>query len=251
MLSLAKPQEKSTNEVKVLANKAKTHLIKTAEAGALIEKVKLPKDVKSYRLGTNLVNGSDFEQFDTFDTNERGFAFDTDKVELAQVGFGSSQSLAIKLAANDSAEVAMKHFRRVYLNDAPVTFKTDVIVNQDVTLNLYWQGRKTRQKLFDAFENSPKNLISSVELTANKEWQPVEIDFNSPRIGYRSYRVIAELVSKSSGKTVAHIDNFSLVQWHTAYQRSQQPILTDDGSKMVNYIGVSNTSNQALSVELK
>lgn len=244
-------QDKSLAEVKVLANNAKTHLITTAEAGALIEKIKLPKDVKAYRLGTNLVNGSDFEQFDTFDTNERGFAFDPSKVEIGQTGFESSKSLAVQLSGKDKTEVAMKYFRRVYLNDTPVTFKTDVMVNQDVTLNLYWQGRKTRQKLFDAFENSPKNLISSVELTADKKWQPVEIDFNSPRIGYRSYRVIAELVSKSSGKTVAHIDNFSLVQWHTAYQNSEKPILTDNGGKMVNYIGVSNTSNKPIEVMLK
>lgn len=245
----ANQQTKPSTEVKIIANKATTHRVETPEAGALIKQVTLPTDVKAYRLGTNLINGSDFEQFDTFDTNELGFAFDKNKVELGQKGFASQQSLAIKLRSQDTTEVAMKHFRRVYLNDTPVTFKTDILVNQDVTLNLYWQGRKNRQKLFDAFAHSPKNLVGSIDLKAGKAWQPVELDFNSPRIGYRSYRVIAELVAKSSGDTLAYIDNFSLVQWHTAYQQSAQPILVDDGSKMANYIGLSNTSEQAIIVQ--
>lgn len=244
-------QQKPQTHVEIAANKTRTHLIEAAKAGALIDKVKLPVDVKAYRLGTNLINGSDFEQFSAFDTDERGFAFDPNKVEIGNKGFASSQSLAVKLAAKDTTEVAMKYFRRVYLNDAPVTFKTDVMVNQDVTLNVYWQGRKTRQKLFDAFENSPKNLIGSVQLSANKDWQPVELDFNSPRIGYRSYRVIAELVANSSGKTIAYIDNFSLVQWHSAYQNNTKPMTTDDGGKMANYIGFNTTSAKPVTVTLK
>lgn len=246
-----KANRETENKVKLMAKQSRVHLIETAQAGASLAEVTLPSDIKRYRLGTNLINGSDFEQFDSYDTNERGFAFDSNKVKLTQTGADSNKSLAVRLNDKDQAQVAMKHFRRVYLNDAPTTFKADILAEQDVIVNLYWQGRKTRQKLFDAFENSPKNLISSVQVTANKEWQPIEIDFNAPRIGYRSYRVLAEFVSNKTGETLVQVDNFSLIQWHTAYQQLAKPLTTDDGGKMANYIGFSNTSSQPVELTLK
>ena len=241
---------KAQAQVNVLANDAKTHLIESPIAGLRVSEVTLPQGIKSYRLGTNLINGSDFEQFASFDTKERGLAFAQKSGDIVNDGFNSNKSLALSVAPEASNTLAMKHFRRVYRRDNPVTFKADIKASKGVKVNLYWQGRKTRQKLFDAFENSPKQLIKSVELSASQDWQQLEIDFNAPRIGYRSYRVIAEFESEA-GKQQVQIDNFSLIQWHTAYQSNSKPMITEDGGKMANYIGVSETSKLPVKVTLQ
>lgn len=238
------------HQVTIVTNRAKTHIIESPTAGLKVSKVQLPKDIKRYRLGTNLVNGSDFEQFASFDTKERGIAFEQNTGRLVSEGFNSNQALALSLTKNTPTSVAMKHFRRVYRADNPVTFKADIKALKGGKVNLYWQGRKTRQKLFDAFENSPKNLIVTVDLDATSQWQPVEVDFNAPRIGYRSYRVIAEFVSEQQAQQLV-LDNFSLIQWHTAYQTNTKPMVTEDGGHMANFIGVSNTSKQALKISLQ
>ena len=237
--------------VELSPSQTKVHLIDTQTPGSQLAEVRLPKEIKRYRLGTNLINGSDFEQFDSYNTKERGLAFDPNKVQLHNRGNDSTRSLAVSLQAGETVEIAMKHFRRVYRPDTPVTFKADILTDQDVTVNLYWQGRKTRQKLFDAFDNSPKQAIASINIDAGDAWQGIELDFNAPRIGYRSYRVMAEVVAKSTGKTLALIDNFSLVQWHTAYQQRVKPMTTDDGGNMATYIGFSNTSSQPVKLTLE
>lgn len=237
-------------KVSVLANTHKTHLISTAKAGMQITKVELPKEISNYRLGTNLINGSDFEQFTSFHTKERGIAFDSRLGNIGAPGFESNQALALTVNKARPTSLSMKHFRRVYRPDNPVTFKADIKAKQGVKFNLYWQGRKTRQKLFDAFENSPKHLIKSVEFSASDDWQQLEIDFNAPRIGFRSYRIMAELESKVEVQEVL-IDNFSLIQWHTAYQNNIKPMLTDDGGYMADFIGLSNTSSQPIELTLK
>lgn len=236
--------------IELTADKARVHLIDSQFPGTRVVEVTLPEEIKRYRLGTNLINGSDFEQFDSYNTKERGLAFNPKQVQLYDQGYNSKRSLAVNLHSGETAEIAMKHFRRVYRPDTPVTFTAEVLADRDVTVNVYWQGRKTRQKLFDAFDHSPKQLIGSIDIEAKDTWQNIELDFNAPRIGYRSYRMMAEIVAKSTGKTLALIDNFSLVQWHTAFQQRQQPMTTDDGGRMANYIGFSHTSDKPVKLKL-
>ncbi len=191
-----------------------------------------------YRLGTNLINGSDFEQFNWFNAPERGFLL-PEKWQITQSGVNSSSALKVSTEANNTSLLGMKHFRRVYQASNPMTFTTQVKANSPVTLNIYWQGRKTRQKLFDAFKNSPKNLISSVSVESKDTWQSIDIDFNSPRIGYRSYRVLVEVVATESKDSEVLFDDFSLVEWQTAYQEATKPALVNENARMANYIGVN------------
>lgn len=236
-------------EVSIVVDKSKTHFVNSVEPGMQIAKVELPKGIDGYRVGTNLINGSDLEQFTSYRTQERGIAFEQGQAKVVSPGFESHQALSITANRGQIASLSMKHFRRVYRPDNPVTFKVDVFAKQGVKVNVYWQGRKTRQKLFDAFENSPKHLIQTLRVPANQGWQQLEIEFNAPRIGYRSYRIIAEIESEAEQQQVL-IDNFSLIQWHTAYQNNAKPMLTDDGGYMANYIGFSSTSTDPVKVLL-
>ena len=250
VITKALVDDSKETEVHILAESSKTHLINATKAGMQIEQITLPSSISNYRLGTNLINGSDLEQFSSFQTHERGIAFEQAMGSIVSPGFKSTQALKLKVNKEQPASLSMKHFRRVYRPDNPVTFKADIQAKQGVKLNLYWQGRKTRQKLFDAFDNSPKNLIKSIDLTAGQGWQQLEIDFNAPRIGYRSYRIIAEFETDERSQDIL-IDNFSLIQWHTSFQNNVKPMLTDDGGYMANYIGLDKTSAKPVKVKLR
>ena len=132
----------------------------------------------------------------------------------------------------------MQSLRRVYKASSAMTVKAKFNVQTPVKINFYWQGRKNRQKLFDAFNNSPKHLIGSAELMASQAWQNVELDFNSPRIGYRSYRVMAEIILPSGDSAAINIDDFALVEWQSAYSKNAQPNFYNTLSYQAAYLGI-------------
>lgn len=203
-----------------------------------ISQIKMPNSAVSYRLGTNLINGSDFESFALFDSPERGWIFERSATTLNDFGASGEHSLNIKVAAKAPSIFGMQSFRRVYKASNAMTIKAKFNVQAPVKISFYWQGRKTRQKLFDAFKNSPKHLIGTTELSASQSWQNVELDFNSPRIGYKSYRVIAEIQLQNGENARVNIDDFSLIEWQSAYSKNSQPNFYNTLSYQAAYIGV-------------
>jgi poly-gamma-glutamate capsule biosynthesis protein CapA/YwtB (metallophosphatase superfamily) len=214
-----------------------------------ITHVELPDDNVAYRLGTNLINGSDFESFATFDSPERGWIFPRNATTLNDFGASGQRSLHIKLTADQPSFFGMQSFRRVYKASSAMTVKAKFNVQTPVKINFYWQGRKTSQKLFDAFDNSPKHLIGSTELMASQTWQNVELDFNSPRIGYKSYRVIAEMVSQSGGSAAINIDDFALVEWQSAYSKNVQPNFYNTLSYQAAYLGIEQSISAPIMIK--
>ena len=203
-----------------------------------ITHVELPDDNVGYRLGTNLINGSDFESFATFDSLERGWVFQRSATTLNNFGASGQRSLNIKLTVANPSIFGMQSFRRVYKASSAMTVKAKFNVQAPIKINFYWQGRKTRQKLFDAFDNSPKHLIGTTELMASQAWQNVELDFNSPRIGYKSYRVIAEITSIDGTSAAINIDDFALIEWQSAFSKNIQPNFYNTLSYQSAYLGV-------------
>ncbi|MDO6428672.1 CapA family protein [Thalassotalea sp. 1_MG-2023] len=211
-----------------------------------IHQVKTPNEQIQYRLGSNLINGSSFDSFDWFSTEDLGFSFDKDNTSLTSPGYKSPHALSLKV--KNQTMFGMKYFRRVYKASNPVTFKTHLKAKENITVNVYWQGRKSRQKLFDAFENSPKHLISSLKLMSKDEWQKIEVDFNSPRIGYRSYRVLIEVEAKDSHVL---LDNFSLIEWQSAFQIGEIPNDFNNETRIATHIGFNQTSNTPVEIAFK
>lgn len=204
-----------------------------------IEKVNLPDSNVSYRLGTNLINGSDFESFALFNSPERGWLFDRSTTTLNDFGASGQHSLGINLSRDKRMTFGMQSFRRVYKASSAMTIKAKFNVENPVTVSFFWQGRKNRQKLFDAFENSPKHLINTVELSPNNDWQSVELDFNSPRIGYKSFRVLAELKSLNGKVTTVNLDDFALIEWQSAFSKKSVPSFYNTLSYQAAYLGVN------------
>ena len=195
-----------------------------------------------YRLGKNLVNGSNFESFSTFDSPERGLFFDRSLMSLNNYGVSGNTSIALALTNQQPTSFGVKSFWRVYSASRQVTIKASYQSKKAVKLHYYWQGRKKRQKLFDAFENSPKNLIKTVELTGSETWQNVEVDYNSPRIGYKSYRVLVEAELVDGTTTQLDIDDFAVIEWHSAFTDNPVPQLFSLDSRQPAYLGLSKVS---------
>ncbi|REL27042.1 hypothetical protein DXX93_11035 [Thalassotalea euphylliae] len=212
-----------------------------------ISTVKLPDASLYYRLGNNLVNGSDFEQFKWFDSPERNFKL-PDNWQLVPNGHQSDQAMQITVDNKSSSLFGMKHFRRVYTADNPMTMSVQAKTDKPVKVNVYWQGRRSGQKLLDAYATSPKQFIQSFELTKSLDWQALEVEFDSPRIRYRSYRVLVEFENMGNDDANVLLDNFALVEWHTAFQQNVKPFTLDEDGQMADYIGVSKTVGKAVRI---
>jgi len=205
------------------------------------------KQVK-YRLGKNLVNGSNFESFATFDSPERGLFFDRSVMSLNNYGASGNTSIALTLNKNKATSFGVKSFWRVYSASRPVTVKANYQSKNTVKLHYYWQGRKKRQKLFDAFKNSPKHLIKTVELAGKAQWQNVEVDYNSPRVGYKSYRVLVEAELADGTTAQLNIDDFAVIEWHSAFTGNPAPQLFTLDSGQAAYIGLNQANTTEITV---
>lgn len=234
-------QEQPTNKMQLaidIASNERTTPLYQLPWNRSITQVQMPNSNTAYRLGTNLINGSDFESFALFDSPERGWLFDRSATTLNNFGASGSHSLAITVDAQSPTTFGMQSFRRVYKASSAMTIKAKFKVQSPVKINFYWQGRKKRQKLFDAFKNSPKQLIDTVELSASNAWQNVEVDFNSPRIGYKSYRVLAEIELQNGATSQVNIDDFALIEWQSAFSKNPKPNFYNTLSYQAAYLGV-------------
>ncbi|MDP7591112.1 MAG: CapA family protein [Litorilituus sp.] len=203
-----------------------------------LKAVMMPNKESRYRLGTNLINGSDFESFATFNSPERGWVFDRLTTKLNNFGASGQRSLGITLQKNIISTFGMQSFKRVYNPSSAMTVKGKFSTNKAVKITFYWQGRKKRQKLFDAFNNGKKHHIETVNLKGQSGWQNIEVNFNSPRVGYKSYRVIAEIQLQNGESSSLNIDDFALIEWQSAYSKNQIPNLYNTLSHQAAYIGV-------------
>lgn len=203
-----------------------------------------------YRLGTDLNNGSDFESFSTFESPERTWLFDRSLTTLNSFGASGFRSLGIDIEATQPSIFGMQNFRRVYRASSPVTVKAHFNVDQPVKATFHWQGRKTRQKLFDAMENGTKHPFAQAMLTPqnNKGWQNVEVDFNSPRVGYRSYRVLVEFETADGKPARVNIDDFSVIQWESAFSKNSPVKHLQYGSTQASFIGFNASKGSNVSV---
>ncbi len=213
-----------------------------------ISQVILPSKQLTYRFGTNLVNGSDFESFSTFDSPERGWLFDRELVKINTHGASGHASIGINLEQDEATVFGLQSFKRVFSASRPITINANYQSDNAIRIKYYWQGRKRKQKLFEAFKNSPKHLIKTVELAGGKNWQAVEVDFNSPRIGYKSYRVLVEIERVDGNKGQVNIDDFAVIEWHSAFSKQAKAEFFTIDSSQPAYIGLNQASDEAIIV---
>lgn len=213
-----------------------------------INQVSLPEAQLKYRLGTNLINGSDFESFDFFSGSERGWLYNRQSILLNKYGASGSKSIGIPLISQEAATFGMQSFKRVFTASSQMTIKAKFKAHNKIKVNYYWQGRKKRQKLFDAFKNSKKHLIKSIELNADNDWQNIEVDFNSPRIGYKSYRILVDFELMNDTKGQIDIDDFSLIEWQSAFTSNSKPNFYSIKSRQPAFIGLNKSTDKTVTL---
>jgi hypothetical protein len=117
-----------------------------------------------------------------------------------------------------------------------MTVSAKIKTSKPIKAKIYWQGRKKRQKLFDALERGEKHLIAELNITNSDEWQNMSAEFNSPRVGYRSFRVFVEFEHQLPSAQQILIDDFSLIEWQTPFS-NKPPLLISVDDKQASYIG--------------
>jgi len=193
-----------------------------------------------YRLGVNLLNGSDFESFDLFGSAERGWNIDQNGFSLSQERAASGKkSLKASVSPQAAETLAMSNFRRVYRGGNPMTITFKVNVSQDTKLKVYWHGRKKKEKFFGALNNGKETLIKTIALNGQAGWQSIEVPFNSPRIGYKSIRVLAKFDNESAQASEVFVDDFALVEWQSAFTNSGQRAVNNGLTQQASFIEFS------------
>ena len=201
-----------------------------------------------YRLGYNLINGSDFESHNQFNSAERGFNLDTTNFNVITTKDAKSGShvVATTVKANDNVRLAMTNFTRVYRAGNPMSVSFSAKGNAKV--KVYWQGRKTRGKLFDSLKNSPLNLIGEVSLNGG-EWQSLALDFNSPRVGFRSIRILLEFEATYESEIM--VDDLALIEWRSTFVSPSSQVLLHNGADKATYIGLEKKLNDSVTINFK
>lgn len=196
-----------------------------------------------YRLGVNLINNSDFETHTAFYSYDRGFNLDQSDFYITNENAFSGEFALKKDSKDANSLLAMTNFTRVYRAGNPAS--VSAMVKGKGKLNIYWQGRKTRDKMFDALQNGKKHLIQSVVLNGN--WQEIVSEFNTPRVGYRSIRILLEFESTEE----TYIDDLALIEWRTPWLNWQQAPNYHNGAGQSNFIGFESSLTTNVELMLK
>lgn len=106
-----------------------------------------------------------------------------------------------------------------------------------------WQGRKTRDKFFSALNTREHNQIDTINLTGSEQWQTIEVAFNSPRVSYRSLRVLATFDNKSANDSEVFVDDFAFIEWQSAFRGINSALPRTGLSHQASYIQLNQPDN--------
>ena len=175
-----------------------------------------------YRFGQELLRRGDFENFNSFEVPERGWLPQNESSGVVSKPVYEGRNAYRVAAANGAIKsvFGMKVFTRVYKAGNPMTFIGFVHGEEVTELKFYMQTRPKGWGLGKSLEKGPKLVIGTLSI-AQGTWQKFSYDFNTPRVGVHSFRILVEATGKG-GRMVAPIyfDNIGLVQWQTAYRES-------------------------------
>jgi len=184
----------------------------------------------TFRFGRDLLSRGDFEAYHNFGAPDRSWLDMTPDVGVTDnEAFSGARSLKIVTAAQASSITGMRKFTRAYKPGNPTTVSAMVKSTEPVTLVFLFQKRGTRDGLSTALENNPKVELGRVTKEAG-DWRQVAVDFISPRVGARSYRILVQVLNKNDESASTFIDDIALVEWQTPLLDSTTASLETDFS---------------------
>ncbi|WP_018692448.1 hypothetical protein [Algicola sagamiensis] len=91
--------------------------------------------------------------------------------------------------------------------------------------------------MHEALQQGKKHLIFEQTISGNQDWQPIEIPFQSPRIGYRGLRLLLQFEHPHASAQTVQVDDFKLIEWLTPFAFPNQ--LKEVEKLPTNYIETS------------
>ena len=183
-----------------------------ADFGAsLVSPVRVEAEGRPWRIGTDLLRRGDFESFDRHGFADRSWmGFDVVRPDR----HGNS-SAVVRLAPGETRRAGMRVFERVFDPSSPATFGARFAADDDVTVSVYLQRRRTSEPLTVALDNDALTLLGRTVVDGGAGWSAVSFDFQQPRIATRSVRLLIELHSERG--TEVRLDDLTWVQWSTPW----------------------------------
>ena len=216
-----------------------------------IDKIESKQGDIPYRLGENMLNGGDFESYDSFTSNERGWLLESAKVKSAQ-SYSGDYSVAVTIKGK-KARVGMQTFSRVFNFANPMTYQAKIFnTEKPVKARLYLQFRGTKDKFFAALAKGKKQLLNETIIPADNNWQNYQVNFITPRVGYKSYRIFLELSPIKEGRRSQrlYLDDISLIQWQAHYNSKNSFAATESMKGLATHIDLMRESNRARQLDL-
>lgn len=176
----------------------------------------LPQNIR-YRLGRDLLSRGQFEAYGSFNAPDRSWLDMDETIEVSQgIAWNSKTSLKLAIPSGESVTTGMRKFTRAYKAGNPTSISAMVKAGQTVNLRFFLQRRRTRDRLQKALDENPLIELGQATVEAGN-WQEVVVDFDSPRVGTRSYRFLIEATAINGKISNVWIDDLSLVEWQTPW----------------------------------
>ncbi len=170
-----------------------------------------------YRFGKDLLSRGDFEDYHNFESPDRSWLDLTPGIGITdRVAFSGTNSLGVVVPNHSSNETGMRKFTRAFKPGSPSTMTAMVKSEGPVTVIFLLQKRGTRDRLTAALENNPKIELGRA-IVKPGDWQQIAVDFISPRVGARSFRVLIEARNANGETATVYLDDIALVEWQTPF----------------------------------
>lgn len=171
-----------------------------------------------HRLGQDLLARGNFDGYETFDSFDRSWLDLDTKIGVTQVDAERGDyALTLSLTPDEIVRTGMRKFLRVYAKGNPMTVTASISATHRTRLTVRLQTRADRQGLADALINGNTIVIGEFILEPGAR-QPIELDFDSPRVGARSLRILFDAESLKDDPGLLEIDDFALIEWRTPFQ---------------------------------
>jgi len=170
------------------------------------------------RLGMNLLPTGHFESHALHGSPDRSWIEDGMQTVVSEPGApGGNAVMRLDVPAGAaSGRIGMRTFEYTFEPGTPTTFLARARFDGPATVTAYEQWRGRNDDRLEALAGNRLREIGRIEAAAG-DWRELRVDFDAPRVGAISYRVllVVEPAATGAGLT-AWFDDLALIQWFTA-----------------------------------
>jgi len=166
------------------------------------------------RFGMNLLPTGHFENHLLHGSPDRSWIEDGAQA-IVRADDGNHVMKLTVPAGTEEERIGMRTFEYTFEPGTPSTFAIRAITDGAAALTAYQQWRGRRDNRTEALLGNRLRPIGQVMLEPGK-WHDLRFDFDSPRVGAVSYRVVlAVRPADGSQDLEAQFDDFALIEWLT------------------------------------